>query len=60
MEERFILRQKSLRIVPSAKVIMCSALGTEQNIREALKIRASNFIVKPYFHKLIPIVSNLV
>ena len=33
---------------PAAKVIMCSALGQQQLIVDAIKIGAKDFIVKPF------------
>ena len=33
---------------PSAKVIMCSALGQESKVLESIKIGAKDFVVKPF------------
>jgi two-component system chemotaxis response regulator CheY len=33
---------------PSARVIMCSALGQESKVLESIKIGAKDFIVKPF------------
>jgi two-component system chemotaxis response regulator CheY len=33
---------------PAAKVIMCSALGAEDKVLEAIRIGAKDFIVKPF------------
>jgi len=33
---------------PSAKVIMCSALGQESKVLEAIKLGAKDFVVKPF------------
>lgn len=33
---------------PSARIVMCSALGQEALVTEALKAGASDFIVKPF------------
>ena len=33
---------------PSAKVIMCSALGSEDKVLEAVRIGAKDFVVKPF------------
>ena len=33
---------------PSARVIMCSAMGQETMVIEAIKAGAKNFIVKPF------------
>jgi two-component system chemotaxis response regulator CheY len=37
-----------IRLDPSAKVVMCSALGQEVLIAEAIEAGASDFIVKPF------------
>lgn len=36
----------------SAKVIMCSSMGTKQHVLEALDIGAKDFVVKPFFDGL--------
>ena len=33
---------------PSARVIMCSALGQESKVLQALKLGAKDFVVKPF------------
>jgi two-component system chemotaxis response regulator CheY len=33
---------------PSARVVMCSALGQESKVLEAIKLGAKDFIVKPF------------
>lgn len=33
---------------PSAKVVMCSAMGQEAMVMEAIKLGAKDFIVKPF------------
>ena len=33
---------------PSAKVVMCSALGQESKVLEAIKAGAKDFVVKPF------------
>jgi two-component system, chemotaxis family, chemotaxis protein CheY len=33
---------------PGAKVIMCSALGAEDKVLEAVKLGAKDFVVKPF------------
>jgi len=33
---------------PSAKVIMCSALGQESKVMESIKLGARDFVVKPF------------
>src|ERR1700748_873228 len=37
-----------IAIDPNAKVLMCSALGQESKVIEALKRGAKNFLVKPF------------
>jgi two-component system chemotaxis response regulator CheY len=37
-----------MRLDPAAKVVMCSALGQEALIAEAIEAGASDFIVKPF------------
>lgn len=36
------------KIVPDAKIIMCSAMGQKPMIREALEAGAIDFIIKPF------------
>ena len=37
-----------LALDPSAKVVMCSALGQESKVLESIKAGAKDFIVKPF------------
>ena len=37
-----------IELDPSAKVIMCSALGQESKVLEAVKSGAKDFVVKPF------------
>ena len=37
-----------IEIDPSAKVVMCSALGQESKVLEAIKLGAKDFVVKPF------------
>lgn len=37
-----------MAIDPSAKVVMCSALGQESKVLEAVKSGAKDFVVKPF------------
>jgi len=37
-----------IEIDPSARVVMCSALGQESLVKEALQAGARDFIVKPF------------
>jgi two-component system chemotaxis response regulator CheY len=37
-----------LTVDPSARVIMCSALGQESKVLEAIKAGAKDFVVKPF------------
>ena len=36
------------KIDPSAKIVMCSALGQQSTVMSAIKAGAKDFIVKPY------------
>ncbi len=40
--------QKILSVDPEAKVIMCSALGQQRLILQAIQLGAKDFIVKPF------------
>ena len=40
--------QEIMGLDPSARVIMCSALGQESKVLESIKIGAKDFIVKPF------------
>jgi two-component system chemotaxis response regulator CheY len=37
-----------MAIDPNAKVVMCSALGQESKVLEAVKLGARDFVVKPF------------
>ena len=37
-----------MAIDPAAKVVMCSALGQESKVLEAVKLGAKDFVVKPF------------
>ncbi len=37
-----------IAIDPSAKVLMCSALGQESKVIESIKLGAKDFVVKPF------------
>ncbi|WP_342744920.1 response regulator [Fredinandcohnia onubensis] len=43
---------------PNAKVIMCSSLGQNSYIIDAIRNGATDFIVKPYFNNLVNILRN--
>ena len=46
---------------PSAKIIMCSALGQESMVMEAIEAGAADFIVKPFkAEKVLEIVNKVV
>ncbi len=45
------LLEKLLKINPDAKIVMCSALGQDLIIEEALKKGAIDFVVKPFEEK---------
>jgi two-component system chemotaxis response regulator CheY len=40
--------QEILKADPSAKVVMCSAMGQKQQIIKAIQMGAKDFIVKPF------------
>lgn len=48
-----------LRIDPKANIIMLSSLGTNYHVTDSLKIGAKDFIVKPNFENLIPIIAKI-
>src|SRR5699024_568719 len=48
-----------VKIFTGVKVIMCSSLGHQAYINECLKIGAKDFIVKPYFKDLLPILDRI-
>lgn len=37
-----------MAIDPAAKVVMCSALGQESKVLEAVKLGAKDFVIKPF------------
>jgi two-component system chemotaxis response regulator CheY len=37
-----------MRLEPSARVIMCSALGQESKVLESIRLGAKDFVVKPF------------
>jgi len=37
-----------MKVDSGAKVVMCTALGQERNVAEALKIGAKDYIIKPF------------
>ena len=37
-----------MAIDPAAKIVMCSALGQESKVLEAVKLGAKDFVVKPF------------
>ena len=40
--------KEMLALEPKAKVVMCSAIAQENMVREALKLGALDFVVKPF------------
>lgn len=44
----------------NAKVVICSAMGQQRIIIEALGQGAKDFVVKPYFNELVPTLKKLV
>lgn len=51
--------KKIIKFDPEAKVIMCSAIGTEANVIEALQTGAKDFITKPKFDGLIDVLKKI-
>ena len=37
-----------MQLEPSARVVMCSALGQESKVLESIKLGAKDFVVKPF------------
>jgi two-component system, chemotaxis family, chemotaxis protein CheY len=37
-----------IELDPSARVVMCSALGQESKVLESIKLGAKDFVVKPF------------
>jgi two-component system chemotaxis response regulator CheY len=48
-----------IMINPKAKVVVFSALATKYSMIEAIQLGAKDFVVKPYFERLIPILNRL-
>jgi two-component system chemotaxis response regulator CheY len=49
-----------MELNPKAKVVMCSAMGQESMVKEAVKLGALDFIVKPFIpERLIQAVKNI-
>ncbi len=51
--------EEIIAIDPMAKVIMCSAMSTESNVVEAIKLGASYFVAKPNFEQLESVLKKL-
>jgi len=52
--------KRIMAISPSARVVMCSAIGQDGTIMEAIRSGASEFIVKPFKkEQLVDLVANL-
>lgn len=49
-----------MKLDSAANVVMCSSMGQKDLIKEALDSGAKNFIVKPYFDQLVPVLDNVV
>ena len=56
--EDLTLLEKLLKITPDAKIVMCSALGQNLIIENALKMGARDFITKPFTEKLLLDITN--
>ncbi|MCO7174794.1 response regulator [Sporolactobacillus kofuensis] len=44
--------RRIMKLDPKAKVIMCSSLGSEQLVIEAIQFGAKEFVLKPFFDDL--------
>ncbi|MEH7342735.1 response regulator [Bacillus sp. JJ1532] len=51
--------KKIIEYDPKANIIICSAMGQNRLIVEAINSGAKDFIVKPYFNELVPAVRKL-
>lgn len=40
--------KEMMKIDPNANILMCSAMGQEAMVREAIKLGAKDFVVKPF------------
>ena len=50
-----------MKIEPHAKVIMCSAMGQQTMVLDAIKLGAKDFIVKPFLEeKVIESIKNII
>ena len=50
-----------MQINPNAKVVMCSAIGQNQTIMDAIRSGASDFIVKPFNRdRVLEVASSLI
>jgi two-component system, chemotaxis family, chemotaxis protein CheY len=47
-KDGLVALQEIMALDPSARVIMCSALGQESKVLESIKIGAKDFVVKPF------------
>lgn len=53
--------EKIMKTDPHAKVIMCSAMGQQTMVLDAIKLGAKDFIVKPFLEeKVIESVKNII
>lgn len=49
-----------VNLYPGVKVVMCTSLGQSSIITEFLQVGAKDFIVKPYFDKLLQVLDQVV
>ncbi|MDD3369558.1 MAG: response regulator [Lachnospiraceae bacterium] len=52
------LLEKLLQINPDAKIVMCSALGQNLVVENAIKRGAKDFVIKPFTEKLLLEITN--
>ncbi|MCJ8009033.1 response regulator [Lederbergia wuyishanensis] len=48
-----------MKMDPNAKVIICTALGMESLVIEAIECGAKDFVIKPFFDNLIDRINNV-
>ncbi|WP_252502100.1 response regulator [Sporosarcina sp. Marseille-Q4943] len=51
--------QEIMEMNSKAKVIMCSSLSTNANMKAALRLGAKDFVVKPFFNDIHKIIERL-
>ncbi|WP_345241200.1 response regulator [Pontibacillus salipaludis] len=52
--------RKMLEIEPKSSIIMCSSIGQQYHIKQSLYLGAKDYIVKPQFKSLKPVLDNVI